>query len=80
MADRDTASGPLGLVQAFVNSVDLEQGPEQLRDAAGLGTWLANQGLLDDGAIVEEADLRHAIALREAVQRAIACLPSNPPS
>jgi len=30
MADRETAPGPMGLVQAFVNSADLQDGPEEL--------------------------------------------------
>ena len=40
MADRETASGQVGLVQAFVNSVDLQDGPEEFSDPAHLGAWL----------------------------------------
>lgn len=69
MADRDTATGTLGLIQAFVNSVDLEDGPEQLSDAAHLHEWMAAHGLLDPGAEPADAvDLGHAIALREALR------------
>src|SRR5207247_796842 len=41
MADRETATGPIGLVQAFVNSVDLEDGPETLTTPGALGRIVA---------------------------------------
>ena len=68
MADRETASGPLGLVQAFVNSVDLQDGPEELTTPEALTTWLAGRGLLPVGAGSDQDDLRNAIALREALR------------
>ena len=68
MPDRDHAPGDLGLVQAFVNSVDLQDGPDELGDPNRLKTWLASKGLIDGGASVSEADLKHAIALREAMR------------
>lgn len=68
MADRETATGPLGLVQAFVNSVDLQDGPEELGDPEQLRAWLGSRGLLPTGAAVEPEDLKHAIALREALR------------
>lgn len=71
MADRDTATGVLGLVQAFVNTVDLQDGPEELSDPKALGAWLDARGLLESTAAVSEADLKHAIAVREAVRGVI---------
>lgn len=71
MADRETASGPVGMVQAFVNSVDLQDGPEQLSDPAHLGSWLTAHGLLATGAPVDGSDLQHAVALREALRGVI---------
>jgi len=68
MADRETANGQVGLVQAFVNSVDLQDGPEELSDPAHLGAWLTAHGLLEAGAGVEPADLKHAVGLREALR------------
>ena len=71
MADRQTASGDIGLVQAFVNTVDLQDGPEMLEDANTLKTWLVAKGLLDGSQPVDGSDLRHAIALREAIRGVI---------
>ena len=68
MADRETATGPIGLVQAFVNSVDLEDGPETLTSPEALGSWLSDQGLMPAGAASDQDDLRHAVALREALR------------
>src|SRR5216683_2396267 len=50
MADRDTATGALGLVQAYVNTVDLRDGPEQLADSNTLGGWLVANGLIGAGS------------------------------
>jgi predicted RNA-binding Zn ribbon-like protein len=66
--DRAPAPGPLRLVQRFVNTVDLEGGPELLPDAAALREWLVSDRLLDAGARVTRADHRRAIALREAIR------------
>jgi predicted RNA-binding Zn ribbon-like protein len=66
--DRAPAPGPLRLVQRFVNTVDLEGGPELLPDAAALRDWLAADGLLDAHARVSAADHARAIALREAIR------------
>jgi predicted RNA-binding Zn ribbon-like protein len=66
--ERTPAPGPLRLVQRFVNTVDLEGGPELLPDAAALGDWLTSAGLLDAGAQVSPDDHRRAIELREAIR------------
>ena len=68
MAERETASGAIGLVQAFVNSVDLQDGPEELSDPGRLGAWLAGHGLMTPGSDADGDDLRHAVALREALR------------
>jgi predicted RNA-binding Zn ribbon-like protein len=68
MADRQTATGELGLVQAFVNTVDLQDGPEELEDPNTLKAWLVARVLMDGSQPVGEADLRHAIAVREAMR------------
>jgi predicted RNA-binding Zn ribbon-like protein len=68
MADRETATGELGLVQAFVNTVDMQPGAEELRDANTLRSWLVARGLLDARDPVDESDLKHAIAVREAMR------------
>ncbi len=68
MADRETATGDLGLVQAFVNTVDLHDGPEEFTDTNTLASWLMARGLMTAGQEATEADLTHAIALREAIR------------
>jgi predicted RNA-binding Zn ribbon-like protein len=65
------APGRLELVRAFVNSVDLEDGVEQLDSPEALSAWLADRGMLagdDDGGRATAPDLERAIALREALR------------
>jgi predicted RNA-binding Zn ribbon-like protein len=68
MAERETASGDLGLVQAFINTLDVLPGSEELRDPNTLQAWLVARGLLDGSQTVDESDLKHAIAVREAMR------------
>lgn len=68
MAERETARGHLGLVQAFVNTVDLQDGPEELKDPNTLKAWLVARGLMDASHPIDEADLRNAIAVRESIR------------
>jgi len=71
MPDRETATGVLGLVQAFVNTADLEPGTDQLVDASALQAWLAERGLMAPNQPADDQDLKHAIAVREAIRGAI---------
>lgn len=71
MADREVATGDLGLIQAFVNTVDLQDGPEDLKDPNTLTGWLVAKGLMHGSHPVEASDLKHAIALREAIRGVI---------
>jgi predicted RNA-binding Zn ribbon-like protein len=61
------APGRLEVVRAFVNSVDLEDGPEQLGSPAQLTAWLRERDLLASGRATP-ADLDHALAVREALR------------
>ena len=63
---RPPAPGPLALVQAFVNTVDAEHGPDLLDTRDGLEAWLQRRGL-DDGP-VSERDLSAARDVREALR------------
>ena len=79
--DRAPAPGELRLVQRFVNTNDLEGGPELIPDAAALREWLATAGLLEPSAPVSLDDHARAIALREAIRAlasAHAGLPHDP--
>jgi predicted RNA-binding Zn ribbon-like protein len=64
------APGDLEIVRRFVNTADREAGTERLTDPAALAAWLADSdhGLLDPGTPASEADLAHALAMREAVR------------
>lgn len=71
MAERDTATGELGLVQEFVNTVDLQDGPELLSGPDKLGEWFVAHDLMAAGAAVDPDDYRHALAVREAMRGVI---------
>jgi predicted RNA-binding Zn ribbon-like protein len=62
---RPPAPGRLRLVQAFVNTVDSEHGPDLFDDASGLAAWLEHHMLPAD---VREADLAPAREVREALR------------
>jgi predicted RNA-binding Zn ribbon-like protein len=63
---RAPAPGSLRLVQLFVNTVDLEDGPDLLADRAGLRAWLAAHDLGEHR--VSPAAHARAIELREAIR------------
>ena len=60
------APGELAIVQAFVNTLDIEEQTEELASAAGLQRWLSAAGL--PAGPVTRADLAAAIELREALR------------
>jgi predicted RNA-binding Zn ribbon-like protein len=68
---RAPAPGPLRLVQRFVNTVDLEDGPDDLATPDRLREWLAAAELLAPGAAVSRADHTRALALREAIRNLV---------
>jgi predicted RNA-binding Zn ribbon-like protein len=63
--DREPAPGSLRLVQAFVNSVDAEHGPDLFEEASGLAEWLDRRGL---GTDVRPDDPATAREVREALR------------
>ena len=44
--DIGRAPGDLATLQAFVNSLDIEQGTDELATPAGLASWLQEAGLV----------------------------------
>jgi predicted RNA-binding Zn ribbon-like protein len=79
--DRAPAPGPLRLVQLFVNTNDLETGPDLIPDADALRAWLLEHNLLGSDEPVDEDDHASAIALREAIRELVsshAGLPHDP--
>src|SRR5260370_36194830 len=71
MSDRDNATGVVGLVQAYVNTVDIQDGPDELSDRNALERWLVAHGLMESGQEVSDSDLKNALAVREAIRGVI---------
>jgi predicted RNA-binding Zn ribbon-like protein len=68
--NREPAPEPLRLVQAFVNTVDIENGIEELTDADELRGVLVRLGALPRAATaLPEGDLERALEVREALRR-----------
>jgi predicted RNA-binding Zn ribbon-like protein len=68
MADRAPAPEPLELVRAFVNTLDVESGTDELAEPAATAAWLTDRGLLQPGSRVREPDRRRVVELREALR------------
>ena len=61
------APGDLEVVRVFVNTLDIEEGTDDFAAPEGLSRWLAEHGLATV-AMVSDADLADAVALREALR------------
>jgi predicted RNA-binding Zn ribbon-like protein len=66
------APQPLRLVQAFVNTVDLENEREWLGDPGALEDWSRERDLVPAGARFTSSDLEQALELREALRALLA--------
>ena len=68
MPDIGQAPGELRKLQAFVNTLDIEQGTDTLATPAALDDWLGSAGLCDPSAADRSgpADVATALELREA--------------
>lgn len=70
MSTQDTpAPGQLEVVREFVNTLDIEDGTDDLETPQGLASWLAERGLLQSGAKLGERELRRAIELRDTLRQ-----------
>ena len=67
---RPPAPPPLDLVEAFINTVDLETGSDDLATPSALRGWLQGRHLIKRTDAVSERDREQAIRLREALRRA----------
>lgn len=65
---KEPAPGDLRLVQAFINTNDLEDERDELRTPEALGMWLHEHGLLGEVTTPTPADLRQALEVREALR------------
>ena len=67
--DIGQAPGDLAGLQAFVNTLDIEQGTDALATAAGLDAWLRDAGLIAvAGSPSAPSDVTTAVELREALR------------
>jgi predicted RNA-binding Zn ribbon-like protein len=67
-----TAPGHLELVRAFVNTLDIEAGTDELSSPAQLAAWLRARDLAEAAdSFATEADLRQAIVMREALREVL---------
>jgi len=67
---RPPAPPPLDLVEAFINTLDLETGSDELVTTSALRGWLLGRHLIKRADAVSERDREQAIRLREALRRA----------
>jgi predicted RNA-binding Zn ribbon-like protein len=77
--DHKLAPPPLLLVQAFVNTVDLEGQTDMLADADEARAWLADAGLRDPEEPGFAADLQLAREVRESLRAMIGRNTGGPP-
>ena len=64
------APGSVGLVQALVNSLDIEAGIDHIASGRHLGSWLDHEGLARPAAI-SDAEAARVRDVREALRSAI---------
>jgi predicted RNA-binding Zn ribbon-like protein len=64
----EPAPGLLDHVRQFVNTLDLEEGRDDLRTPENLRSWLGERGLLDSDAVVTLYDLERGRMLRESLR------------
>ena len=62
------APGDLAAVRAFVNTLDIEEGVDQIASPDELISWLTGHGLVDDAATPRSGDVRRAARFREALR------------
>lgn len=56
------------MIHAFVNTLDLEGGTDELANPNRLSEWLVALGLMEPGQLANPDDLKNAIAVREAMR------------
>jgi predicted RNA-binding Zn ribbon-like protein len=65
------APGKLRIVQSFLNSANPKVGRDDFTDPATLKAWFVDNSLLAPTAQVTDADVRQAIAVRDALYRVL---------
>ncbi|KOX36257.1 hypothetical protein ADL06_05310 [Streptomyces sp. NRRL F-6491] len=59
---------PAVLVEAFANTVDVEEGSDEIATPAGLADWLEGRGLLDGPGTIPDGVHRSYLALRAGIR------------
>ena len=71
-ASPQAAPGDLEVIRAFVNTLDVEDGVDEVAAPEALAAWLAARGLLGDGEErATRADVSRAAELREALREVL---------
>jgi predicted RNA-binding Zn ribbon-like protein len=66
--DRPPAPGRLRVVQALLNTINLDTGQDAIDTPAGLGAWMVEFGLAQEPAGASPAEVAAAGGLREALR------------
>ena len=77
---KDPAPGPLEVVRRFANSLDVDEGTDELGDPVALGAWLVEAGLLEPEAAggLGADDLERVVSAREALRALLAAHAGDP--
>ncbi|MBC5805223.1 MAG: hypothetical protein DLM53_02150 [Candidatus Eremiobacter antarcticus] len=67
-SSRRPAPGGLGLLQSFINTLEIETGQDKLGTGAGLESWLREHGLAEATTSISAADAQHCAQVREALR------------
>ena len=68
---RQPAPGDLEVLRDFVNTLDVEDGSDDVAAPEALAAWLGGRGLLEPDARVTRGDVARATALREAIREVL---------
>ncbi len=71
---------PAVLVEAFANTVDVEEGSDEIATPAGLAAWLEGRGLLDAPGTVPDGIHRDYLALRAGLREELGPTSATPPT
>src|SRR3954464_10910313 len=63
------APGALNHIRRFVNTLDLDDGSDEIGEPAALRDWLAERDLIDAGSELSADDVRQAHEVREALRK-----------
>ena len=74
-----SAPGELNHIRRFVNTLDKEDGSDEIAEPEALRDWLAERGFIDPAAEIGAAELRQAHDLREAIRKLLLANNGDPP-